>query len=110
MPSNISAEAGAATLAASARRQRRAWARGLTLLAGSAIALTLFVYPLALGPQMGPREHTALPILLMGVSAAFVHGLGFEPETRLARWILGPVAAWIFIVSGVALLALPRLG
>jgi predicted membrane protein len=46
----------------------------------------------------------------MGVSAAFVYGTGFRPESKLARWILGPVAAWIFIVSGLALLALPRLG
>jgi predicted membrane protein len=110
MPSNISAEALAAASAASGRSQRRAFARGLALVAGSAIALTLFVYPFVLGPQMGPREHMALPILLMGVSAAFVYGLGFQPESKLARLILGPAAAWIFILCGLVLFALPRLG
>ena len=107
MPSNISAESA---VSAASGRSRQGWARGLALVAGSVIALTLFIYPFALGPRMGPREHAALPILLMGVSAAFVYGTGFRPESKLARWILGPVAAWIFIVSGVALLALPRLG
>jgi len=84
------------------------WARGLSLLAGSAITLALLLDPRLLGSQLGPVQHSALPLILLGVSAAFIHGVGFRPETKLARLFLGPAAAWLFIASGAALLVLER--
>jgi len=50
-----------------------------------------------------------LPILLLGVSGAFVYGIGFRPESKFVRIVLGPAAAWILIACGTGLLLLPRL-
>jgi predicted membrane protein len=76
------------------------------LAAGFAIAGTLLIYPRVLGAQMGPWQHTALPIMLFGVCAAFVHGFGFRPESTLPRIIFGRVAAWLFMAAGIGLLML----
>ena len=51
-------------------------------------------------------QHGALTLLLWGVSAGFVHGVGFVPMNRLARFALGPIigipvmtlgSAWLWL-------------
>jgi predicted membrane protein len=78
----------------------------VSLAAGLAISALLMLYPYALGTKMTPMLHSALPLLLLGVSGALVHGVGFRPENRWLRMLFSPIAAWPLIAVGVALLAL----
>lgn len=82
----------------------RPWARFVSLAVGLAVSALLMLYPYALGTTMTPMLHTALPLLLLGVSGALVHGVGFRPENRALRLLFSPVAAWPLIVAGAALL------
>ena len=84
----------------------RPWARAVSLTVGLAVSTLLMLYPYALGTTMTPMLHSALPLLLIGVSAALVHGVGFRPENRALRVLFSPIAAWPLIAIGAALLVL----
>ncbi|MBP3222100.1 MAG: hypothetical protein J6M43_08720 [Neisseriaceae bacterium] len=58
-------------------------------------------------PQDGSADHTLSSLLMWSMSAAFVRGFGFIPKNRIARYLLGTVAAiattlaaliWRFVV------------
>jgi predicted membrane protein len=55
---------------------------------------------------MTPMLHSALPLMLIGVSAALVHGVGFRPENRALKILFSPVVAWPLIGVGIVLIAL----
>jgi len=78
-------------------------ARLVSLLAAIAVAGLITVYPRALvsGAQV---NHALLMLLLWGVSAGFVHGVGFVPAHRVLRLLLGPLVAWPLIAGGLLLL------
>jgi cyd operon protein YbgE len=82
------------------------WARAVSLTIGLALSAVLMLYPYALGTQMTPMLHSALPLMLIGVSAALVHGVGFRPESRVLKILFSPVVAWPLIGVGIVLIAL----
>lgn len=84
----------------------RPWARLLSLAAAFSLSAVLMLYPYALGTRMTATTHTALPLLLTGVSAAFVHGFGFRLDAGWQRIVFSPLVAWPLIVMGLFLLAL----
>jgi cyd operon protein YbgE len=82
------------------------WARIVSLTVGLAVSAVLMLYPYALGTTMTPMLHTALPLLLFGVSAALVHGVGFRPENALLGVVFSPVVAWpLILIGGILLVA-----
>ncbi|MFY9289851.1 MAG: cyd operon YbgE family protein [Methylorubrum rhodinum] len=83
--------------------------RAASLATALVLSAALLLYPRILGARLGPVEHAVLPLLLLGVSGAFVSGLGYRPDNRVARAVLSPAAAWSLMTVGVALLALRRL-
>ncbi|HVV40443.1 MAG TPA: cyd operon YbgE family protein [Nitrobacter sp.] len=48
----------------------------------------------------------ALPIMLLGVAAAFVHGIGFVPDNTALRRLFGPVSACVLLAGGALVLFL----
>jgi predicted membrane protein len=86
----------------------RCCARAVSLAGGLAIAATLFIYPRILGTHLGPLEHSALPLMLLGMSGAFAYGFGFQPESKIGGVLFGPAAAWCLMLSAAALMLLDR--
>ena len=84
------------------------FSRALSLAAAAVLSLTLLIYPYALGHTMDRAAHAALPMLLFGVSGAFVHGIGYEPDNRFLRALFGAPVAWMLIALGMALLLIGR--
>ncbi len=82
------------------------WARAVSLAAGLGLSALLMLYPYALGTQMTPMLHSALPVMLIGVSGALVHGVGFRPHNRALNVLFSPIAAWPLIGVGILLIAL----
>lgn len=68
-----------------------AWARALSLLAALLLAGILLLVPMLL---MREPDHTLLMLGMWGISAGFVHGVGYVPHLSLWRWLLGPWLAW----------------
>ncbi|MDR3391901.1 MAG: cyd operon YbgE family protein [Sulfuriferula sp.] len=78
-------------------------ARIVSLLSASVLATLITVYP----PAIGRLSHGVLTLVILGICAGFVHGVGFDPETRFWRVILGPVSAWVLMGLGFVLIAKP---
>jgi len=85
-------------------------ARLLSLLLASPLALVLLIHPAAMLDGQGGYSHPQLMLVMWGISAGFVHGVGFVPQWWDWRWLLGPLPAWLFCALGYAVLAHARLG
>jgi len=79
-------------------------ARSLSLLAASVFCLAVLLFPHLLIDAGQSLSHGALTLGLWGMAAGFVHGVGFVPRHVLARLALGPVAAWVLLLTGSLLL------
>jgi predicted membrane protein len=66
---------------------------GLALFLSGAILL----YP----KGVADVGHGLLALVMWGISAGFVHGVGFVPESRVWRVGLGPWTAWILMGLGL---------
>lgn len=81
----------------------RGWARGLSLATAFALMLLVTLLPRALTVEDGsPIGHGVLMLIMWGMSAGFVHGVGFVPRNRILRLLLGPLAAWPLMLLGLS--------
>ncbi len=79
----------------------RGWARTFSLLAAIALMLLVTLMPRALTVEDGsPVNHGALMLIMWGMSAGFVHGVGFVPRNGVLRILLGPMVAWLLMAVG----------
>ena len=76
-------------------------ARALSLVLASVLAILITLYP----PALAKLSHGLLTLVIWGVCAGFVHGIGFDPEARFWRVVLGPVSAWLWMALGLVLIA-----
>lgn len=75
-------------------------ARAVSLLAAVSVAAVIILYPRLVAEDTVSVPHGFLAVLLMGMSAAWVHGFGFVPENRILRVLFSPVVAWPVIALG----------
>ncbi len=74
----------------------RGWVRGITLAMAFALMLLVTLFPRPLTAEDGsPIGHGTLMLIMWGLAAGFVHGIGFVPRNRIVRALLGPVVAWL---------------
>ena len=78
----------------------RGLARAVSLLAAVAVAAVIILYPRLVAEDSASVPHGFLVVLLMGMSAAWVHGFGFVPENRILRVLFSPVVAWPVMLIG----------
>jgi predicted membrane protein len=71
-----------------------AWARALSLLTALALSGALLVMPHLVATDTMSLKHGPLSLAMWGISAGFVHGIGYVPKMRLWRFTLGPIVAW----------------
>ena len=78
--------------------------RTVSLLLSLAASAVLTVAPFLIARQMTPAGHAILPVLLLGISAGFVHGLGYVPRLFFMRALATPLFAWPLIAVPLLLL------
>jgi len=78
--------------------------RVLSLLLASPLALVLLIHPAAMLDGQGGYSHPQLMLVMWGISAGFVHGVGFVPQWWGWRWLLGPLPVWLLCALGYAVL------
>ena len=76
--------------------------RMVSLLTAMALAGVVLAYPRALAEA----GHGMLSLMMLGICAGFVHGVGFVPEHRMLRIAFGPWLAWPLMGMGLWLLLL----
>ena len=80
----------------------RGWARGLSLCWAVAMMGLVTLLPRGLtAADGGPLNHGVLTLVMAGMSAGFVHGVGFIPHQPLLRVLLGPAVAWACMGLGL---------
>lgn len=80
-----------------------AWARAASLTAALALMGLVTLFPRALTVADGsPIGHGMLTLIMWGLSAGFVHGVGFVPRHRLPRLLFSPAAAWAGMGLGLS--------
>lgn len=79
-------------------------ARAVSLLAAGSLALVIMLYPVALSRSGAMPPHGLIALVMLGISAGFVHGVGFTPRARLWRVLFHPLLAWLLMAAGFALL------
>ena len=78
-----------------------AWAHGISLVAALALMTLVTLLPHGLATADGsPISHGVLVLIMWGMSAGFVHGVGFVPRNRVLRMLLGPAVAWLLMGVG----------
>lgn len=87
-----------------ASRLRHPASRVLSLLLAVPMALLLLIHPAAMLDADGRYSHGLLMLVMLGVSAGFIHGVGFDPRSLPWRWLFGPVLAWVLMALGYGLL------
>lgn len=80
----------------------RGWMRGITLATAFILMLLVTLFPRPLTVEDGsPISHGTLMLIMWGLSAGFVHGVGFIPRNPVLRVVLGPVIAWLLMGVGL---------
>ena len=83
-----------------------AYARRVSLLMAGGLSLMILLMPLVLVRGDQGIHHSALILLMWGIAAGFVHGVGFVPIARVWRWLFSPYLGWPLMLGGIAFMAL----
>lgn len=75
--------------------------RVVSLLLALATSSLILAYPQALAHA----GHGLLSLVMLGVSAGFVHGVGFVPVHRVWRYLFSPWVAWSLMGTGLWLIS-----
>ena len=78
------------------------WARLFSFLCAAALSVLILVFPTAVADSIGSVDHGRLSLLMWGMAAGYVHGVGFDPHYWLWRLVFGPWAAWPLMLMGIA--------
>lgn len=78
--------------------------RTISLVAAFAVTIGVVLYPRAIATDMHSVPHGWLVCLMIGMSAAYVHGFGFTPQHPLLKRFFSPWVAWPLITIGAVMI------
>lgn len=76
------------------------FARMISIVAAAAVTVGVVLYPRAIALDMHSVPHGWLVCLMLGMSAAYVHGFGFIPNHPALKIAFSPFVAWPLIALG----------
>jgi len=76
--------------------------RLLSLTLAVALSVLVLVYPKAVANSVSDVRHGLLSMMMWGIAAGFVHGVGFVPRLLLWRMLFHPITGWLLMVMGMA--------
>lgn len=74
-------------------------ARVLSLLLALGLSGLVIAWPRLFAP-LGDVHHGGLALMMLGVSAGFVHGVGFIPRAWPLKVLFGPWTGWTLMLGG----------
>ena len=78
--------------------------RTISLVTAFAVTIGVVLYPRAIATDMHSVPHGWLVCLMIGMSAAYVHGFGFTPQHSLLKRFFSPWVAWPLITIGAVMI------
>ena len=85
-------------------RLRRASSRAFSLLLAVPLSLILLIHPITILNAQGHYNHNLLMLVMWGVAAGYVHGVGFDPRARVWQVVFHPPVAWGLMTLGYAVM------
>jgi len=77
-------------------------ARLFSLLLAISLSLLVLAYPKAFAPDgIHSVRHDLLSLMMLGIAAGFVHGVGFVPQQIGWKILLSPYLGWLLMLSGL---------
>lgn len=84
---------------------RQPGCRAISLLLAVPLSLLLMIHPALMLDSHGQYSHGMLSLAMWGIAGGFIHGVGFDPRTRVWQWLFHPWLAWLLMALGYQLLA-----
>ncbi|WP_455924821.1 cyd operon YbgE family protein [Pseudomonas putida] len=84
---------------------RRPGSRWVSLALVLPLSLILLVHPVLLLDGRGQYSHGLLMLMLWGIAAGYVHGVGFDPRAWCWRVVFHPLVGWGLMTLGYAVLS-----
>ncbi|MGP5109670.1 cyd operon YbgE family protein [Pseudomonas helleri] len=89
--------------------EHRSWTqhgacRAVSLVLEAPMGLLLLIHPGAMVSSDGRYSHGLLMLVMCGVCAGFIHGVGFLPAARSLRWATYLPLTWSLLVMGYVML------
>ena len=72
----------------------------MSLTAAALVFALLVFYPRGILRPDGSVPFGAVVVVLLGMSAAWVHGFGLVPKARGLRLLFSPLTAWPLLAAG----------
>lgn len=76
-------------------------ARAISFAIALSITLSVVTYPRLYASDMHDVAHGLMALLMLGMSACYVHGIGFVPRNAVLRWTFSPWVAWPLVAVAV---------
>ena len=77
------------------------WSQLASLAMAIVLSSLLLIYPRVVAVSLGDVNHGLLTLLLLGISAGFVHGVGFVPHMSIWRVLFHPFIGWPLMGYGI---------
>ncbi len=82
------------------QRKPNKFAMVISFLMALPLAAVLLIHPGAMLDANGHYNHSALMMVMIGISGGFIHGVGFLPQFWLWKWLFSPYVAWPLMLCG----------
>lgn len=82
--------------------------RALSLLMAVPLSLVLLIHPASMLDANGHYSHNLLMLIMWGVAAGFVHGVGFDPRALVWRVVFHPLLGWGLMALGFGIWGMAR--
>lgn len=76
------------------------WLRLFSFLLASALSAMLLTYPRAVATSLSEVNHGLLFLVMWGIAAGFIHGVGFVPRMIIWRIVFNPFIGWLLMATG----------
>lgn len=82
------------------KKKPNKFAMAVSFLMALPLAAVLLIHPGAMLDANGHYNHSALMMIMIGISGGFIHGVGFQPHFWLWKWLFSPIVAWPLMLWG----------
>lgn len=82
--------------------------RAISLVLALPTSAVLLVAPFLLAQHLSDADHGMLSLMMIGLTGALVHGLGYIPRAWVWRVLFSPAVAWPLVLVPGAWLLLGR--
>lgn len=80
------------------------YSRAVSLLLATPLTLIFLIHPAVMLDADGHYSHRLIMLSMLGISSGFIHGVGFDPQSRLWRSVFHPLLGWLLMGLGYAIL------